>query len=516
MAVTPQLTASATTVSTLSLDSRLTGEITNLNLAFTLASRVLSTDFLQIDLDVSSSNTAAPSLFTVPTGQTVSCSKVATASSTESALSSCEVTLSGVYISAVKVTGFCAPSGCSAGEAFSLILKNVELPGIAQDISTQITVLTATSDTAHIGTGTLTTLVDIEPNVFLNPSIAHVAEGACAGQIYQICTLRFTLTTKNPFPSNGFLQISIPTSNTELSFLTIGGAAACTNPLLAGDASNLSCTLSAGTVTLQHSFTDSSVTDDKTISLDVTLLTLPTSTRPTAAFTIRTMSPSFEIDKIDTLTFTAVPGALSSPVAARSAAKINVATEYKFSFLTTNPIDERHKGSLPDAAKVAVELPSEAEADFISTTGCTVSRNGSVQSSISMIIDIGTNKLTISNICTAAAFCPAGTLFNITCPSTTIRNKQWKKLDLDASTDSIKMGLRTPDGLYWFDALTSSLYATPELVPGDLTVVSLARGGDGNGQLVTLTTSVTPHYSSHIATGNLMFNINAGIFLDPD
>ena len=163
-----------------------------------------------------------------------------------------------------------------------------------------------------------------------------------------------------------------------------------------------------------------------------------------------------------------------------------------------------------------MELPSEAEADFISTTGCTVSRNGSVQSSTSMIIDIGTNKLTISNICTAAAFCPAGTLFNITCPSTTIRNKQWKKLDLDASTDSIKMGLRTPDGLYWFDALTSSLYATPELVPGDLTVVSLARGGDGNGQLVTLTTSVTPHYSSHIATGNHMFNINAGIFLDPD
>lgn len=78
------------------------------------------------------------------------------------------------------------------------------------------------------------------------------------------------------------------------------------------------------------------------------------------------------------------------------------------------------------------------------------------------------------------------------------------------------MGLRTPDSQYWFDAKVTALFATPALVPGDLTVHSLSRSGDGNGQLVGITTSVTPHFSSHVATGNLMFTLNPGLFLDPD
>ena len=78
------------------------------------------------------------------------------------------------------------------------------------------------------------------------------------------------------------------------------------------------------------------------------------------------------------------------------------------------------------------------------------------------------------------------------------------------------MGLRTPDSLYWFDAKVTGLFATPTLLPGDLTVNSLSRSGDGNGQLVGLSVSVTPHFSNHIATGNLMFHLNPGLFLDPD
>ncbi len=104
----------------------------------------------------------------------------------------------------------------------------------------------------------------------------------------------------------------------------------------------------------------------------------------------------------------------------------------------------------------------------------------------------------------------------MSCSSAAIRNKPWLKLDLNSTTDSIKMGMRTPDGLYWFDGQIETLFATPELLPGDLTVNALSRSGDGNGQLVFLTTTVTPHYSSHIATGLLMFTINSGLFLDPD
>ena len=100
---------------------------------------------------------------------------------------------------------------------------------------------------------------------------------------------------------------------------------------------------------------------------------------------------------------------------------------------------------------------------------------------MSLIIDQGTSTLTVSGICSASALCPAGTIFNITCPSSVIRNKQWIKLDLDSITDSIQMGLRTPDSLYWFDAEVTALFATPALTPGDLTVHSLSRSGDGNG-----------------------------------
>lgn len=46
VSVTPVLTVSSSTVSSLTLDSQLTGEITNANIPFTLTSRVLSTDYL--------------------------------------------------------------------------------------------------------------------------------------------------------------------------------------------------------------------------------------------------------------------------------------------------------------------------------------------------------------------------------------------------------------------------------------------------------------------------------------
>ena len=45
--------------------------------------------------------------------------------------------------------------------------------------------------------------------------------------------------------------------------------------------------------------------------------------------------------------------------------------------MTTNNIDSNYQasGSYPDAAKLQIKLPTDAEADFLSTTGCTVDRN---------------------------------------------------------------------------------------------------------------------------------------------
>lgn len=82
----------------MTLDSQLTGEITNANIPFTLTSRVLSTDYLEVRLDTSSSNNAVPALFTTPTGGTVTCTKIVTSSSTSTTLDSCIVTNSGTYI----------------------------------------------------------------------------------------------------------------------------------------------------------------------------------------------------------------------------------------------------------------------------------------------------------------------------------------------------------------------------------------------------------------------------------
>ena len=127
-----------------------------------------------------------------------------------------------------------------------------------------------------------------------------------------------------------------------------------------------------------------------------------------------------------------------------------------------------------------------------------------------------------SKVCTTSAACPIGTEITITCPSTIIRNKRYKKLDLDNTTDSIQMGMSTPAETtrpfneYWFDAQIAGLFAAPPLEPGELTVNSLARGGNKVSEIVTLTSNVTPNFSDHVNTGKLIFNVNPGIFLDPD
>ncbi len=310
---------------------------------------MLSSDYLEVGFAQSSSNSVVPSLFKVPSSGSVTCSKLVTASNTETSVDSCTVSVSAGYIQSVRATSFCSPSGCSSGEAFSLVLKGVELPGIAQDVPTYITVKSQTSETIAIGEGSLTSTVAIQPNVFTNPSIVAVVEGSCKAEIYHTCTLRFTLTTKNPFSSSGHLEVTLPTSNTEVSYLGVLGGAVCQNAQISGSSTGVSCSLSGNVATLSHTFTDASLTDDKEIILDVTNVLLPTSTRPTATFLIRSMLNTYEIDRIDTLTFSASPGAVTSVGVTRSLQKINLAADYVFSFTTTNAIDSNYQASTSPA-----------------------------------------------------------------------------------------------------------------------------------------------------------------------
>ena len=87
----------------------------------------------------------------------------------------------------------------------------------------------------------------------------------------------------------------------------------------------MACTVNvaSNSITLTHSGLD---TDDKVIIIVVSHILLPNSTKPTAAFTIRSFSASFYIDEVIDLTFAPKPGTLLNTSVTRAAPRIREST----------------------------------------------------------------------------------------------------------------------------------------------------------------------------------------------
>ena len=456
---TPNLQGVAVTVNAVEVASAIVFANTTLTIGFIPGSDLPSAAIIEIGF---------PTNFSFTPG-TETCSQV-----TPSAVSlSCTYASTGGYITSISVTNPCSVSNCLSATAI-VYSFTIRVRENTQDVGGSFFVITKTS-VSDIGYGSFTNNITISPNPFINTSLNN---SGC-DTIRATCSLIVKFTTVYTFPnkvSNGKISLTIPSDLTVTSTgctATIG-----LNPM--------ECGIAGKSVTATH--TETSSVAGQEITITFSSITNPSNTQPTNSFVIysqeQTSGISYSIDGVVSGLTYAVSGlgAISNAGVVRDS--LNVAndglkvgrnTNFLFTFDIANDVaaDGVFTIIMPTDSHAQID---DTSIDFsCSATDCTSGPT------LTCSVNNTTRTVQITDYCSNAGgrTCTGGATIIICLKKSFMKNMNWIKTPLlPADSFTIRSGL--VGGVYFIDGITSSVVATPVLLPDALSFIfpEITRSSD--------------------------------------
>ena len=385
--------------------------------------------------------------------------------SPSSATLTCSYTTTSGYLTAISISDPWSHSNWLSTTPMVYQLS-IQIRQNTMDVGGNFYVTTKTSS-ADIGIGSYANSITISPNPFVSYSLDN--SGWNTVKASWSLSVKFTTVYTFPNKSNGGkISLTIPSDLTVVSTswtATIGS-------------SSMECSLASSVVTATHSLTTSVAGMQVIITFPT--ITNPSSTKPTSTFVFysqeSTSGTYYNIDGITSgLTYSvSTLGALSSVTVTRdtldasnTGLKTGSATNFLFSFIITN--DVASDGTF------TIILPTESDAKLISTSTdyqCSAT-DWTTGSSISWTVTSSTRTILMTNYWSSASgrSWTGGSTIKICLKKNFMQNMGWIKSPL-ASTDSFAIKSGLSGGVYFTDGVTSSIVATPSLIPNLITFSS--------------------------------------------
>ncbi|CAI2359515.1 unnamed protein product [Moneuplotes crassus] len=400
---------------------------------------------------------------------TKSCSQITPSSSTLT----CTYAESGGYVTSITVSNPCVASSCLSTTPM-VFQFSIKIRQNTQNVGGSFYVITKTSST-DIGYGSVSNSITILPNPFSSTSF----DNSGCDLIKATCSLAIKFTTVYTFPnkaSNGRISLTVP------SDLTVSSTG-CTATI---GSNTMECSMTGKSVIATHSLT-SSVAEQEII-IKFASVTNPSSTKPTNSFVILSQEQvsgsyysidgitsgfSYSVGGIGTITEAAVTrSALNSD---NDGLKVGRNTNFLFSFKIENEVAS-------DGVFTFI-MPSDSDAQIDTTATVFACSAANCDTGTTLFCDVTAASRTVQilDYCTSSSgrSCAAGSTITICLKSTFMRNMYWIKDPLTASDSfTIKSGIS--GGVYFIDGISTSITATPTLLPDALSFISpqIARTGD--------------------------------------